>query len=249
MNSAILVTARLKSTRLPLKAIKPIMGRPMICHLLDRLKQAKIPDKIIICTSVNPQDDPLETIANEESVLCFRGDPDDVLSRIKEAANTYGVNVVISCTADNPFVDPIYIDKLLEFHLKNGNDYSSVNGLPFGTFSYAVSSQALNYACKIKNETNTEVWGPYFTQTGKFKTGVLDILDSHLKYPNFRLTVDTPEDFELVCKVFDALYDEGRVFSLSEIVNLLIEKPELSKINSNIIQKSFKPISIQEDYL
>ena len=79
MNSAILITARLKSERLPMKVIKPISGVPMIIHMLDRLKLAKTPAKIIICTSTLEQDDPLEQIANEQGVECYRGDPDDVI--------------------------------------------------------------------------------------------------------------------------------------------------------------------------
>ena len=90
----------------------------MISHLLDRLKLANRPDEIIICTSGVAQDDPLEEVAQREDVLCFRGHPEDVLLRLTEAAGKYGVDLVVSCTADNPFVDPIYIDKLVDFHLE-----------------------------------------------------------------------------------------------------------------------------------
>ena len=79
MKSAVLITARLKSKRLPKKIIKPIYGKPMIKHMLDRLKLAKNSNKIIICTSTVTQDDPLEKIANQENVICYRGDPEDVL--------------------------------------------------------------------------------------------------------------------------------------------------------------------------
>jgi len=159
VNTAILITARLKSTRLPMKVIKPILGRPMICHTLARLKLAQCPQKIIICTSTLAQDDPLEEIAAQESVYCFRGYPDDVLLRLSHAADQFGVDTVINCTADNPFVDPVYIDRLVDFHIEQGNDYSDVEELPFGTFSWALSYPAMVRACQIKAETDTEVWG------------------------------------------------------------------------------------------
>ena len=117
MKSAILITARLKSTRLPKKVTKLIHRKPMIKHMLDRLKLAKTPSNIIICTSTVTEDDPLEKIAKKEKVLCYRGNADDVLLRLSSAAEKFNIETVINCTADNPFVDPIYIDKLYEHHM------------------------------------------------------------------------------------------------------------------------------------
>lgn len=245
MSTAILVTARLKSTRLPMKVVKLILGRPMLCHTLDRLKLAKRPQKIVICTSTLTQDDPLEEIASQESVYCFRGHPDDVLLRLTDAADQHGVDTLISCTADNPFVDPVYIDRLVDFHIEQGNDYSNTEGLPFGTFTYVVSYPSMVRACEIKSETDTEVWGKYFTQTGLFKVGTLHVTDPEVSRPNLRLTVDTPEDFELVSRIFDALYVEGKVFSLKEIVQLCDNHPELVRINARVAQKPAKPIRLK----
>jgi spore coat polysaccharide biosynthesis protein SpsF len=249
MNTAILITARLKSTRLPMKVIKPILGRPMICHMLDRLKLAQRPQKIIICTSPLAQDDPLEEIADQEAVYCFRGPPDDVLLRLTRASAQFGVDIVVSCTADNPFVDPVYIDRLVDLHIAERNDYSRVEGLPFGTFSYALSYPAMVRACQIKAETDTEVWGGYFTQTGQFKTGVLQVTDPAVRRPDLRLTVDTPEDFELVTRIFDELYRDERIFSLTEIVALLDDRPDLRAINAQVKQKAAKPISLKDQFV
>lgn len=245
MKTAILITARLKSTRLPRKVMKKIKNRPMISHMLDRLRMAQKPEGIIICTSTFAQDDPLEEIASVEGVHCFRGDPDDVLLRLTDAARRYGIGTVISCTADNPFVDPIYIDHLVHFHNKQGNDYSNIEGLPFGTFSYALSYPAMVRACQIKDETDTEVWGGYFTETSLFKVGTLSVIDSELRRPNLRLTVDTPEDFDLVRRIFDALYHPGKVFALKEIVVFCDKHPELVRINAHLQQKPFKPIRVK----
>ena len=247
MSTAILVTARLKSTRLPMKVIKPIMGRPMICHMLDRLRLARRPHKIIICTSTLAQDDPLEEIAAQESVHCFRGHPDDVLLRLTHAAGEFGVDTVISCTADNPFVDPVYIDHLVEFHIKQGNDYSSTDGLPLGTFSYALSYPAMARACEVKAETDTEVWVGYFTQTGLFRAGTLHVADPEVRRPNLRLTVDTPEDFELVSCIFAELYEPGEVFPLSAIVQLCRRRPDLVAVNAHVRQKAGIPIRIRSE--
>lgn len=169
----------------------------------------------------------------------------NLAKRLKDAARNFKVDLVISCTADNPFVDPVYIDKLIDFHIENKNDYSKIDGLPFGTFSYAVSVSALEQACQIKAAEDTEVWGDYFTKTGLFKTGVLSVEEDFLRKPQLRLTVDYPEDFELVSKIFENLYISGEVFPLKDIVRLLEDTPELLEINSKVKQQRRKPIRLK----
>lgn len=244
MSTAILITARLKSTRLPMKILKPIKGRPMLCHLLDRLKRAKVADKIIICTSPVAQDDPLEEVAEQEGVACFRGDPDDVLLRMTDAARRYGLDYVVSCTADNPFVDPEYIDRLYHFHRDHGNDFSNIEGMPFGTFNYLLSVDAMEKACEIKDAVDTEVWGGYFTQTGLFRCGTMRA-DTAVWRPELRLTVDYQEDFVLVKEIFERLYIPGEVFSLIRILELFDRDPALGIINSRMRQLPGKPIKLK----
>jgi spore coat polysaccharide biosynthesis protein SpsF len=242
MKTAILITARLKSTRLPKKVLKPIRGRPMLAHMLDRLKLARRPSEIIICTSPLAQDDPLVDVARQEGVQCYRGDPDDVLLRITEAAERHGVDTVISCTADNPFVDPVYMDRLVDFHIEHRYDFTRIEGLPFGTFSYGVAYPAMVRACEIKAAADSEVWGGYFTETGQFSCGVLQVEDPGIRWPELRLTVDTPRDFRLITAIFDHLYQPGRVFSLQQIVDLCRKRPDLVAINAHIVQKAGLPI-------
>jgi len=244
MRTAILVTARLKSTRLPLKVTLPVHGRPMICHMLDRLKLAQHPEQIIICTSPIEQDNPLVEIARQEGVSYYRGDPEDVLFRLTEAGKQFGIDTIVNCTADNPFVDPVYIDRLVDFHNEQGNEFSKSEGLPFGTFAYAVSYDALVRACEIKAAKDTEVWGGYFIETGAFRWGVMHVTDPAVRWPELRLTVDTPQDFELITRIFDHLYQLGHVFPLENIVSLCRSHPELTQINAHIAQKAGKPIKL-----
>jgi spore coat polysaccharide biosynthesis protein SpsF len=246
MKCAILITARLKSTRLPMKVTKHIHGKPMIKHMLDRLKLSKAASEIIICTSTVAQDDPLEDLARREGVLCFRGDADDVLLRLASAAEKFGVETVINCTADNPFVDPIYIDKLYQHHVGETNEFSKIEGLPWGVFSYAISYSALRKACDLKDETDTEVWHGYFMNTGSFKWNALQVIDQNVYWPELRLTVDVPEDFEMVTRVFDELYDGQRVFPLTEIVQLCRSNPKIPAMNSDVMQKAGIPIKIKD---
>lgn len=246
MTSAIFITARLKSTRLKEKVLREICGKPMLYHMVERLKLAKLPSKIILCTSDVKQDDRLADYALSLGVEVFRGHPDDVLLRFTDAANLHSIDTIISCTADNPFVDSNYIDRLIEFHEDGGYDFSEIQGLPFGVFSYAISRVAAIKACKIKNEVDTEVWGGYFRDTGLFKNGKL-VAQEPDYWPELRLTVDTKEDFALICEIFAALYDrEGRVFSLNEIIELIRNNNSLQAINMNVEQKIGKPIRFKK---
>ncbi len=246
MKTAILITARLKSTRLPKKAIKSIEGKPMIRHQIDRLRLAARPEQIIMCTSPVEEDDPLERIAKEEAIGCYRGDPEDVLLRLTNAAKEFNVDTVVNCTADNPLTDPVYIDRLVDFHHEGGYDYSKVEGLPIGTFSYAVSRPAMEEACQMKAKRDTEVWGGYFTKPDRFTVGTLAVDDEYLRHPELRLTVDTPDDFDLMKEIFKALYEENSVFPLKDAVDLFSRKPNLRKINAGVQQKEGAPIRIHE---
>ncbi len=246
MKTLLTITARLKSTRLPLKAIKPIHGRPMFCHLLDRLKLARRPQEMVVCTSTVAQDDPLEELARAEGVPCFRGDPDDVLQRLTDAAALYGGDIIVNASGDNPFTDPEYLDRLADFHVAQRYDYSKTEGLPLGCYGWCLSYPAMVKACQVKTERDTEMWTGYFTDLGLFRWGMLKADDPAVSWPQLRLTVDTPEDFELVTKIFDELYEPGKVFPLRNIVALCRRRPELPAINAAIRQRATRVITFSD---
>lgn len=243
MKTGILVTARLKSVRLPLKALKPIHGRPMIAHQLDRLRMSEI-DRIVICTSTMSQDDPLEVLAREEGVGCYRGHPEDVLERLTYAATEFGFDRVFVCTADNPFIDHVSLDLLMHFLSAKRLDYAQMEGLPRGAFGWAASVPAMRHACEVKDTRDTEFWPAYFMKSGLFRWSVLPAEPS-VRWPELRLTVDTPADFELTCRIFDELYQPGHVFGLSDIVELCRKSPELVQINAHVRQRQQKPIKLK----
>lgn len=246
MRTGVLVTARLKSRRLPLKAIKPLAGRPMLGHLLERMRLVPGVAEIVICTSTNPQDDPLAELASGEGVGCFRGHPEDVLLRLRDAAREYRLDHFLSCTADNPLTDPVHAAALLERHVAEGNDLTRLAGLPIGTACSALSCPALELACRIKDTEETEIWGDYFLTTGLFKTSEMRV---ELGYPGaagHRLTVDTPEDFSLLEAIFQELHRPGQVFGLDEVLALLSRRPELARQNAHIVQQTGAPIRVKQ---
>ena len=247
MRVATFITARLKSTRLPRKVLLPILGEAMLTHLIRRVRLARRPDGIVLCTSTVAQDDPLVDLAREEGIEVFRGDPDDVLARLTAAAEAFGVDLVASATADCPFVDADHLDRLVDFHIDQGAEYCNTEGLPFGAFCYTLSRPAMARACAIKDKTDTEVWGGYFTQTDRFRCATLRVTDPRVARPDLRLTVDEAADFEMVTRLFEALHRPGRVFSLEEIVAFCDAYPEVARINAGVRQKPAPPIRVRED--
>ena len=244
MRTGILITARLKSERLPKKVLKPILGRPMLAYLVDRLRLSRHGGEIVICTSSVAQDDPLEDFAKEHSLKCFRGHPDDVLARNLAAAQQFGFDLVLSCTADNPFIDEIWMDKLQEAMIAQKADFGTITGLPFGSHSYSFTRAAARQVCDIKEEIDTEIWGAYFTQTGRFDCLSLEVDDPLHRAPQFRLTVDEPADFEVAKAVFSAL-DFGRPPAMPEVIEFLSHHPEVASLNEQVQQKARNPIKLK----
>jgi len=231
MKVGYLITGRLKSTRLPNKLLLKVKGKPILSHMIDRLKLAKNVDEIVICTSTNEQDKPLGEIANANDINCFYGDPDDVLVRLLGAANEFNFDYILNITADCPFVDPGYADMIVEKFLETDSDLIRQFDLPHGVFSYGIKVDALRKVVKIKNTSDTEVWGKYFTDTGLFKVLDLEVENKHHRRPGLRMTLDYPEDLDFFKTIFDTLYQKNKVFSLSKILNLLDSQPEIIEIN------------------
>lgn len=231
MKVGYLLIGRLKSKRLPNKLLLEIKGKPIISHLLDRLKLAKKINEIIICTSTNFQDKPLDKVAKDNEVKCFRGDPDDVLLRMYNAAIKHKLDYILSITADSPFVDPNYADAIVNTYQKTDADLIRQFDLPHGVFSYGVKISALKKVIDIKNSSDTEIWGRYFTDTGLFNVLDFKVKNNFHKRPGMRMTLDYPEDWEFFKAIFDKLYKDDEIFSLDEILNLLDSNPDILNIN------------------
>src|SRR5258705_2324279 len=213
-----------------MKLLREVEGRPIFSHMIDRLKLAERVDQIIVCTSTNPQDDPLTDIAADTGVSLFRGDEDDVVKRLSEAATAFDLDYILSITADCPFSDPIYADKIVESYERTDADLIRALDLPHGAYSYGVKPSAFSKVMEIKDEVNTEVWGRYFTDTDLFHVYDLPIGEEH-RLPELRMTLDYLEDLEFFKAVFSHLYVPGKVFSLDEILDFLREHPEVIDIN------------------
>ena len=246
MKVGYLVIGRLKSTRLPKKLLLKIKGKPVLEHMIDRLKIAKNIDNIVICTSYDEMDKPLIKFAEEQNICSYAGHPDDVLARMLGASEKFGFDYILTITADCPLVDPFYADKVVNKFLESNADLIRQFDLPHGAFSYGIKVSALKKVIGLKNTQDTEVWGRYFTDTGLFD--VLDMeIDSFHKRPGLRMTLDYPEDLDFLSVIFDELYEKNNFFTLDQILSLLDLKPEIIEINKNCGKKFKKRFDSQSE--
>jgi spore coat polysaccharide biosynthesis protein SpsF len=231
MKSAIFIAVRMKSTRLPKKALLEIKGRTVIEHLIDRLKTVARADLVVVCTSTNPNDAILKTIAERNGIIGFQGSEDDKLDRFLQAADTYGVDRFVAVDGDDILCDPEYVDKGIQVLDATGADMVDFINMPVGATGNGLKVEALRKVCELKAENDTEVWGGYFTDSGLFKVVHIEPETPNLARPEIRMTLDYAEDFAFFEALFDRLCVPGKVFGLHEIVALLEREPELMDIN------------------
>ncbi len=234
--AAIFLSIRNKATRLPGKSFLPLAGRPLVDLLVTRLRRSREADVVVITTSTHPDDAVFEEVARRAGVEVFRGSEDDKLDRYLAAARAFGVDVAAIVDGDDPLCDPAYIDRLLSAVRQSGANFGTIRHLPVGVTSNVVRVEALEKVCRLKTEHDTEVWGGYFTQTGLFKTYLLDADPAH-RDPSLRLTLDYPEDYDLIGRIFTALAPRRDDFTLDDVFDVLRGNPELRSINAGAVAR------------
>ena len=143
MNTAVFIPVRTKSTRLPNKALLDIKGKPVLEHLIERVKSAKLPNLIALCTTVNTEDEVLVRIAERNGICYFQGSEKDILDRYLKAALKYDVDFIVNVDGDDILCDPEYMDKVVEVFRRTGADYIKCEGLPFGAAPIGIKVEAL----------------------------------------------------------------------------------------------------------
>jgi spore coat polysaccharide biosynthesis protein SpsF len=211
----IFITARLKSTRLPMKALVDVGGRPLLAYQIERLRAVcDIP--LVICTSNHPQDDPLEAFAKEMGCLCFRGSEEDVLDRYLQCANQYDVDRLYITYADEPFADAGLLRKTIAQLDPAEKIWVRNDAYPDGVFGYGFTRAALTLVNKMKSAEANEVWGEMVSRLPI--TIVRNTPDYSANKIAYRLTVDYPEDLTAMRRLMGVLGDDYRTISIPDLL-------------------------------
>ncbi len=230
----LLVPARLQSSRLPEKMLIDVEGKPALWYVLDRMKIPKTPHVRILCTSVNPADDRIAAYGESQGWIVFRGDEEDVLQRYLDACLVHGIDFMVNVDGDDLFCSEEYVDRLVERYRSSGADYLSCKGLPFGGAPTGLKISALRVVCERKEDRRTQGWGKYFAESGLFHIETVEA-DEKVRRPDYRMTLDYPEDLDFFRAVVRAL-DPGhaRRLTLAEIVAFLDAHPAVAVISQRV---------------
>jgi spore coat polysaccharide biosynthesis protein SpsF (cytidylyltransferase family) len=237
MRTAIFVSVRNKARRLPGKTLHAIQGRSVIEHIIDRVRTAPGADVVVLTTSVHPDDRMLIEVARKNGIEAFAGSEDDKLDRYLDAAKTHNIDFAVVVDGDDVLCDPVAIGRIIAEKKANGGDFIVVDGLPLGVTGFGVDITALAKVVANKKEHDTEVWGQYFVENPAYVSKLLQPPPTWA-HPEWRMTLDYPEDLAFFEQVFAQLYVPGAVFSFDAVVDLLTRKPNIVAINAGV-QKAY----------
>jgi spore coat polysaccharide biosynthesis protein SpsF len=238
------IEARMRSSRLPGKVLRPILGKPMLELMVERLKRARTIDGIVIATTDQPSDQPIADLAARLGVGHFRGSEDDVLGRVLGAARSARADVIVETTGDCPLHDPAIIDKVVADFRMGGADFvSNVLGYttPRGTDVRVFTTDALDEINRASSDPadHEHVSLHFWEHPEKYRLrNVRTELPASVA--ELRLTVDTPEDLQLVQTVYEELYPQNPDFTLADILELFDRRPELPLLNRSTKQKEVR---------
>ncbi|MFA7412443.1 MAG: glycosyltransferase family protein [Tissierellaceae bacterium] len=241
MNIISIVQARMGSERLPGKVIKPIIGKPMILHVLDRLNRSKYIDNIVLATSRLSAEDPLVKLVSESGYNVFRGEENNVLKRYIDANEKYKGDIIVRITGDCPLIDPQIVDNVISHYLMYDYDYvrldvpnSFIRGFDVEVFSMTALERVykeVNISSNTKYEEHVTLY--MYENKDKFKVGYVEGKDLFTK--DYRVCVDTVDDFEVVSRIYEHFMDEH--VGAEDVVKFLDENENVARMNSNVLQK------------
>jgi spore coat polysaccharide biosynthesis protein SpsF len=229
------------STRLPGKVLLPAGGKPMLKHLVDRLRQVKSLQAIVLATTINRTDDCLEAFAKEEHIACFRGSEEDVMSRVIGAADSVQADIVVEITGDCPIIDPLIVEQTIQMFLHNSCEYASnslVRSYPDGMDTQVFALETLKRSAAMTNDPlDREHVTLHICNHPELFRQVTLIASSDLYWPELGLTLDEKEDYELLQNLIEYFGPSMPYFGCREVIDLLRTKPEWVAINQEVRRK------------
>jgi len=238
------IEARMTSTRLPGKVLKPCLGKPMMELLVERVRRSRLIDEIVISTTVNRTDDVLVQCARDLGVGHFRGSEDDVVARVVGAMEAAKADIVVQLTGDCPLLDWAVIDQLIRLYQANKFDYVSnttVRSYPRGLDCQVVSLATLQESLRIAKDPaqHEHVCLSIYENPQLFSLFNL-MAPPELCYPGQRWTLDTEADYKFLTTVYERLYPQNPAFTSADILRLLHAHPEIEALNREIQQKAVR---------
>ena len=244
----VIVEARMCSTRLPGKVLLPAAGKPMLELMIERLMRIEPLSGVVVATTVHPDDDVIEALAERLGVGCFRGSENDVLGRVVAAAQRFGTDIIVEITGDDPLVDPRESSRVIQTYLDRREDADYVaNDLeqtyPIGLNTRAFSRSLLEF---VERSTDHPVNREHVVNYICKRPDEFRLLNVAAEAPyrrtDLRLTMDEPSDYDLIRAVFDALYPRDPAFTILDVYEFLDDHPEIRDANRSVVQRTYPTV-------
>lgn len=241
-NLITIIQARMNSSRLHGKIMLPLIGKPLIHRMVERVQASKMVGKIIVATTDDKSDGELYEYCIENNINVFRGHSTDLLDRHYQAAIENKADVVLKIPSDCPLIDPAVIDKVVKYFLDTSDKFDYVSNLhpatyPDGNDVEVIPIKILKTAWeKTEKDYEREHTTPYiWERPDKFRIGNVEWETGKDYSMSHRFTIDYLEDYLFIKEVYEDLYEINKLFSLSDILELLSQKPEIQKINKEYV--------------
>lgn len=238
-----IIQARMSSTRLPGKVMLDLGGKPVLSRMVERVRNAKRINRVVVATTIDPSDDPIEALCRAEGIDVFRGSLPDVLDRYYQAAMQFHADVIVRLTGDCPLIDPALIDDVVEALSAKGADFAC-NRLPppfHRTYPIGLDVEACTFAAlerawhEATEKHDREHVLPYlYEMQDRFKVVQLDYIED---LGEMRWTLDTPEDYVLLQEIIKRMENRND-FSWLDVLDLFRQNPALAAINGGVKHKS-----------
>ncbi|MFO1419051.1 MAG: glycosyltransferase family protein [Methylotetracoccus sp.] len=238
----IVVQARTGSTRLPGKVLLDLGGRPVLARMIERLRFVRTPAQIVVATTTDSEDDAIATVARDLGVSVFRGHATDLLDRHYRAAVIFGARAVVKIPSDCPLIDPAVVDRVLSGFAAGDCDYASnlhPASDPDGNDVEVIAMSALESAWREshlpmeREHTTPFIW----ERPERFRLANLPAQACGGAVPpnrslTHRWTLDYPEDYLCIRRIFEELYPRDPCFGIPAIIELLSKRPDIAALNA-----------------
>jgi spore coat polysaccharide biosynthesis protein SpsF len=241
MKTVATIEARMTSSRLPGKVFLPASGKPMLAHLVRRLRAVPSLDGIVLATTTNATDDVLEEFARDAQIGCFRGSEGDVMMRVIGAAESANADVVVEITGDCPIIDPGIVEMVIRTFRENDADYvgnSHVRSYPDGMDVQVFRLATLRRSAAMTNEAlDHEHVTLHIRNHPELFRPINVVAPPQLHWPELGLTLDEPGDYELLRRIIERLEPSNPVFGCDETLRLLRANRAWLELNRGVHRK------------
>jgi spore coat polysaccharide biosynthesis protein SpsF len=250
MNIVAAIQVRMGSSRLPGKGLADIVGRPMLWHIVNRVRAAKTLNEVVIATTDNPADEPIRAFARAQKIPYFAGSELDVADRLYSTAKHFKADAIVRITGDCPLADPDVIEKVVAAFVKDSEGWDYITNTLPPTFPDGLDTELFPAATlkRLFEEVRDPFWREWFNCYIEKHLELFRILNvtNEKNLSKLRWTVDYAEDLAFVRAIYERLYRDFETFGMSDVLSLLKADPELAAVNANYVRNEGFEIALKD---